>query len=490
MNWLDADGYVIGRLLVTRGIAALYLVAFLAALLQFRALIGERGMLPVPEFVRDHPFRSSPSLFHWRFTDRTFAAVATIGAILAALTLVGVTERLPLIACMFVWFALWAAYLSIVNVGQIWYSFGWESLLLEAGVLAIFLGNAETAPQFLVLIMVRWLLFRVEFGAGLIKWRGDRCWRDLTCLYYHHETQPMPGPLSRWFHQLPRPLHRMEVAGNHVTQLVVPFALFTPQPGGRHRRRDHDRDATVAGAQRQFRVVELGHHRVGVLGVARQFLLRCGHPGLRLRTHARAVHRSGSRADRRGRRSQCPARAEPDVEAAGDECVVQPVALRQHLRRVRQHYPHPQGGDRRGTTDSVVTPATEWLEYEFKGKPGDVLRRPRQCAPYHRRLDWLMWFAAISRDYAVGWFPRFAARLLDNDPDTLRLLRHNPFPDVPPALVRARVFRYRYSTSAEYHATGAWWCVPRRAASCCRCRGWTLQVSERTHHNSGLHHNR
>lgn len=82
MNWLDADGYVIGRLLVTRGIAALYLVAFLAALLQFRALIGERGMLPVPEFVRDHPFRSSPSLFHWRFTDRTFAAVATIGAIL------------------------------------------------------------------------------------------------------------------------------------------------------------------------------------------------------------------------------------------------------------------------------------------------------------------------------------------------------------------------------------------------------------------------
>ncbi len=110
-----------------------------------------------------------------------------------------------------------------------------------------------------------------------------------------------------------------------------------------------------------------------------------------------------------------------------------------------------------GTTDAVVTPATEWLEYEFKGKPGDVFRRPRQCAPYHRRLDWLMWFAAISRDYAVGWFPRFAARLLDNDPDTLRLLRHNPFPDAPPALVRARVFHYRYTTRAEHRATGAWW---------------------------------
>ena len=78
--------------------------------------------------------------------------------------------------------------------------------------------------------MVRLLLFRVEFGAGLIKMRGDPCWRDLTCLYYHHETQPMPGPLSWFFHHLPKPLHRIEVAGNHFAQLVVPFGLFAPQP--------------------------------------------------------------------------------------------------------------------------------------------------------------------------------------------------------------------------------------------------------------------
>lgn len=77
-----------------------------------------------------------------------------------------------------------------------------------------------------MLWLARWLLFRVEFGAGLIKLRGDRCWRNLTCLYYHHETQPMPGPLSWFFHHLPKPLHRIEVAGNHFAQLVVPFALF------------------------------------------------------------------------------------------------------------------------------------------------------------------------------------------------------------------------------------------------------------------------
>ncbi|MFD0384820.1 lipase maturation factor family protein [Streptomyces stramineus] len=142
----------------------------------------------------------------------------------------GAADAVPLWASVVLWAALWVMYLSIVNVGQTWYGFGWESLLLEAGFLAVFLGNARTDPPVLVLWLMRWLLFRVEFGAGLIKMRGDTCWRDLTCLYYHHETQPMPGPLSRLFHRLPRPVHRVEVAANHVAQLVVPVLLFTPQP--------------------------------------------------------------------------------------------------------------------------------------------------------------------------------------------------------------------------------------------------------------------
>lgn len=136
----------------------------------------------------------------------------------------------PLGAAMGMWAVLWLLYLSIVNVGQTWYSFGWESLLLEVGFLAVFLGNARVGPPVLVLWLLRWVAFRVEFGAGLIKMRGDPCWRRLTCLYHHHETQPMPGPLSWFFHHLPKRVHRVECAANHVTQLVVPVLLFTPQP--------------------------------------------------------------------------------------------------------------------------------------------------------------------------------------------------------------------------------------------------------------------
>ncbi len=230
MEWFGASDYWLSRLVFQKGLAALYLVAFLTAALQFRALIGERGMLPVPRFVERVPLRRSPSLFHWHYSDRFFAGFAWAGCAVSAALLAGADALVPLWAAMLLWLVPWALYLSIVNVGQTWYAFGWESLLLEVGFLAVLLGNDEVAPPVVVLFLLRWVLFRVEFGAGLIKMRGDECWRRLTCLDHHHETQPMPGPLSWFFHRLPKPLHRVEVAANHVTQLVVPFLLFAPQP--------------------------------------------------------------------------------------------------------------------------------------------------------------------------------------------------------------------------------------------------------------------
>jgi hypothetical protein len=125
---------------------------------------------------------------------------------------------------------MWALYLSIVNVGQDFYAFGWESMLLEAGFFAAFLGPAHLQVPFIPILALRWMLFRTEIGAGLIKLRGDRCWRDLTCLYYHHETQPMPNPLSARIHHLPRFMLRGGVVFSHFVQVVVPFGLFLPQP--------------------------------------------------------------------------------------------------------------------------------------------------------------------------------------------------------------------------------------------------------------------
>ncbi|MDR3084225.1 MAG: lipase maturation factor family protein, partial [Streptomyces sp.] len=111
-----------------------------------------------------------------------------------------------------------------------------------------------------------------------------------------------------------------------------------------------------------------------------------------------------------------------------------------------------------GTADDVPREGSDWREYEFKGKPGDPHRWPRQFAPYHLRLDWLMWFAALSPAYAGPWFGGLVERLLENDRDTLRLLRRSPFPSgTPPRYVRARLYRYRYTTWRELRETGACW---------------------------------
>jgi len=110
-----------------------------------------------------------------------------------------------------------------------------------------------------------------------------------------------------------------------------------------------------------------------------------------------------------------------------------------------------------GTRDAEVTPSTTWLEYEFKGKPGDTRRRPAQVAPYHLRLDWLMWFAALSPAYAQSWFVGLMVRLLEHDRATVALLRGNPFPEAAPRYVRAVLYRYRFTTRMERRATGAWW---------------------------------
>ncbi|WP_438484574.1 lipase maturation factor family protein [Streptomyces sp. S186] len=453
MEWFSDPGSWLGRLVFQRLLAVLYLVAFVAAARQFRALLGSRGMLPIPDFTARVPFRLSPSVFQLHYSDRFFAGWAWSGAALAAAVAAGAADAVPLGAAMAMWAVLWAMYLSIVNVGQTWYGFGWETLLLESGVLAVFLGNADTAPPVLIMWLLRWLLFRVEFGAGLIKMRGDRCWRDLTCLYYHHETQPMPGPLSWFFHRLPKPLHRVETAANHVAQLVLPVLLFTPQP--------------VAGWA-----------ALGMAATQLWLVLSGNFAWLNWITIALAL---SAAAPLWGGPPPAPGAAPVWFEAVVSAAAAGVVALsyrparnlvsRGQLMNTSYeplHLVNSYGAFgsitrvRReivveGTEDAVSGPGTTWHAYEFHGKPGAPGHLPRQFAPYHLRLDWLMWFAALSPGYARSWFVPFVARLLENDRDTLRLLRRNPFPDLPPARVRARVFRYRFTTWRELRETGQWW---------------------------------
>lgn len=453
----ELPAYWYSRWLFERGLAVIYLIGFIAAVNQFIPLLGERGLLPVSRFVRFVPFRASPSLFYMFPTDRAFRIAAWAGVLLSCLALSGLLQRRNAIAGAAVWAALWILYLSFVNVGQTFYGFGWESLLCEVGFFTIFAGAGTSAPHVVLNLIYRWTLFRLMFGAGLIKLRGDPCWRDLTCLDYYFETQPIPNPLSWYFHHLPPSILHGGVVVNHVVELFVPFAYFLPQP--------YCGIAGIVTILFQLTLIVSGNLSwLNWLTLVIAFTLLDDRWLSWLPVSIPALH---------------PIPLPGRVAAWALGAVVAVLSLGPVLNMLSSsqlmnssfnslQIVNTYGAfgsitrDRyeiaiEGTNDQTVGPATVWREYAFKGKPGDPMRMPAQIAPYHLRIDWLMWFAAMSGPQDYPWFPTLVTKLLEGDRAVIGLLKGNPFPDHPPRWIRAQRYLYRFTTPAERKATGAWW---------------------------------
>jgi len=395
--------YWYSRWLFERALAAIYLVAFLAAVRQFVPLLGEHGLEPVGRWVQAVPFRASPSLFYLFPRDQAFRACAWFGVALSICALSSFPQQIGTGVSTLVWMLLWMLYLSFVNVGQTFYGFGWETLLCEVGFLTIFAGASHTAPNGWLIWLWRWTLFRLMFGAGLIKLRGDPCWTDLSCLNYYFETQPMPNPLTWYFHWLPHSIHAAGVVFNHVAELIVPFAYFAPQPF-----------AAIAGVLTiafqgvlivsgnlswlNWLTVVLGIPLIGDRWLAwlpvqpsPQFT---GLPANQIATSVVAAIV--------GLLSIGPVR---NMVSPGQmmNASFEPLHLVNTYGAfgsiTRERYEIVI----EGTADENLGDGTVWREYEFKGKPGDPARRPPLVAPYHLRLDWLMWFEAMHhRRTALG----------------------------------------------------------------------------------------
>lgn len=459
---LYQDSFELTRLLLQRGMAGIYLLAFLSALHQFRPLLGEEGLLPVPQFLKHSHFRESPSLFHFHYSDQWLVWVCRLGILVSGSALLGLTEMGPLWLSVGAWLLLWVLYLSLVNVGQTFYGFGWETMVLEMGFFISFLGPAQYQASAIPILILRWMLFRVEVGAGLIKMRHDSCWRDLTCLYYHYETQPLPNPLSWYFHQLPKWFHKLSVLGSHLVQILVPFGLFAPQP--------------VAGVCalliifHQVWLIICGNYSwlnwvtvvLGLSGLGDSFfgwspsgatlpfayqLILCT---LALATLSLSIEPAKNLFSK-NQRMNCsyhPLRLVNSYGAFGS-------VTRERYEVILE-----------GTDDEYLSPQAEWREYAFKAKPGDPHQRPPQIAPYHLRLDWQMWFLPFTARVVKGrlrvfrkpvWFMKFVERLLQAHSATLSLLAVNPFPDKAPVYIRARYYLYRFTDLEERKRTGRWW---------------------------------
>src|SRR5213076_261256 len=240
-------------------------------------------------------------------------------------------------------------------------------------------------PPLLVIWLFRWLGFRIMIGAGLIKLRGDPCWRDLTCLYYHYETQPIPSPISRYLHFAPHWFHKFGTAWNHFIELIVPWFCFGP------RRARH-----VAGVLLvSFQIILIISGNLSFLNYVTIIpFLACFDDTLLGRILPRPIV---ERAERAAQESE-PSRINNTIAIALSVLVVY-LSIAPVANLISERQMMNTSFDRLSlvnTYDAVITGDTQWKEYEFKAKPGNPNRRPPFVAPYQPRIDWQIWFAAMA----------------------------------------------------------------------------------------------
>jgi len=374
---------------------------------------------------------------------------------------------------------LWALYLSLTVAGRDFLSFQWDVLLLEAGLLAVFLAprgvlrRRPGLPPLLIVWMYRWLLFRLMFASGLVKLRsGDPAWRGLTALEYHYETQPLPTWVGYYAHHLPPRAHVFAVAVMFVIELVLPWLVWLP---GRGRR-----VPLVAFVGFQVLIALTGNYAFfNLLTVALCVFL--ADPGV-LPERWRPVADSPP-ATLFGTWPR--AVLAPFVAVLA---LVSAIQFSESTLGASLPWPRPALWLARAvsplrsinsyglfavmttTRPEVVVEGSEdgesWRAYDFRYKPGDPRRRPGFVAPHQPRLDWQMWFAALGTCEDNPWFVRFLGRVLEGSPPVTALLARNPFPDRPPRLVRSVVYEYTPAELSAWRREGTWWRREERGDYC------------------------
>ncbi|MBX5484643.1 MAG: lipase maturation factor family protein [Myxococcaceae bacterium] len=460
------------RALYLRNLGATWFLAFRSLRRQVLGLYGSRGLSPIREQLElraryePRPLRRWtrwPTLLWLGASDRALVRLCRIGEASGLLLALGIAPRLSALCT-------WASYLSFVTVGAPFLSYQWDALILEAGlqsaVLApgtLRLGHARTEPTQASIWALRWLAARLHFESGIVKLQsGDRTWRKLEAMRYHHATQPLPTPLGWYANQLPRRAHQLSTAGVLGVELVPPVMALMPRPL----------------RQIAFTVLVTLQLSIGISGNYGFFNLLSAQLCLPLLDDDDLRALTPWRRRSRPRRRLAPAPLSREVAEAAvlapffvssaDSLLARfwphrrPALLRRVEATLRQfHAVNPYGLFAVMTTsrpEIVIEGSNDgrtWREFELPYKPVRLNRRPPFAGTHMPRLDWQLWFAALGM--IDDWFLVLMQRLLEGTPEVYALFGHNPFPAGPPRYVRALLYDYRMTTFAERRATGRWW---------------------------------
>ncbi len=457
----------------------IYLIAFVSLSQETNGLLGSSGVLPVESFLKAvHAnlgftgYRLLPTFLWFSANDTVIQVLCNLGAFLSLALVVGYASSLLL-------FILWGLYLSLVVAGGGFLVMPWDNLLLEAGFLAIFLGNltlpastfSNPRPPRTVVWLFRWLLFRFFFTLGLSKLLSpDPAWRNLTGLSYYLETQPLPTVLAWWCHLLPAWLLGFLNFLMLVIEVAMPFLVFGPR-----RQR-----LWTCGAFAGYLVATMltgNYSFFCLLGLGLCLFLVDDavfpdpwHLSLgTLKTSKKTA--ASDNISKRWPRWAIAILTAVILWVSGLEVLtvllpgwslpaplIKTLNLTAPFHSINSYDNFPVvPRTRREVLIQGSRNRSLWYTYEFLYKPGDPSRigGPTFFSPV--RLDWLVWYAAQSDASKNPWLVNLCLRLLDDSPEVVGLLRENPFKDAPPRHIRAALYDYRFSTYEEKRAEQCWW---------------------------------
>ena len=477
------------RWLFLRLLGVVYFIAFVSLAVQITGLVGERGILPIGEFLGQvrgrfgvSAYYNWPTLLWISPSDAWLSSLCWIGAAASLLLLAGIVPSAT--AAL-----LWLLYLSLTVAGQLFLEFQWDSLLLETGFLAVLyaplcwrehVGDGVEPPR-----VVRWtiwlLAFKLTFLSGITKiLSGDPTWANWTALSYHYETQPIPAWTSWYMYQLPAWVHYWSTAGSLIIELCVPWLIFLPSRLAWTR--------LIACAL--MILLQVGIAATGNYGFFNLLTIVLYLALLDDRTLGRLLPRRVANDE--------PAESGSTHISTGGYVSRFVTVLRlgiavciavlsvmtvfremDRTRRVRGPFDRGWPGAlltwvapfnsvngyglfrvmttaRPEIVVEVSDDGTLWKEQEFKWKAGNVLRRPRFVEPHMPRLDWQMWFAALDPLSAQDWVLPLVDRLIAGEPAVTRLLSPSPLANRP-RYVRLAYYRYHFTSSSERAKTGVWW---------------------------------
>jgi lipase maturation factor 1 len=495
------------RWIFLRALAAIYFSAFFSLLFQINGLIGPQGILPAQRFleaVRSQAgllrFWYAPTLFWISCSAQMMMAVTWLGLIAAVAAFVNLWPRLSFLICF-------VCFLAFVTAAQDFSSYQSDSMLLEAGFIALFftprgllpgLGIASP-PSRASLFLLQWEWFRIYFESGLVKLlSGDTQWRNFTAMDEYYQNGPLPTWIGWYVEHLPHWFHAATVAGTLAMELAVVWMLFLP-------RRARLICFCIVTPWEIGVILTANYTFLNYLVLALGFLL-LDDSGLRW-----LLPQWLRDALPEPRKQESPQKSEPTdepqlsiVETSDDvednprptwgiarvlkaiRLVVAAIMLTwigyattvEMIRMLWSDLPLPiapivalepfrianQYGlfavMTRGRYEIEFQGSNDgqnWTPYLFRYKPQALNEAPRIYAPYQPRFEWNLWFASLGDWQQNNFVAMTEERLLENDPDVLALFQRNPFQQAPPRFARAVLWQYWFTSMDEKHRTGNWW---------------------------------